>query len=156
MSDDGKHWVVTLRQGVKWHSGEEFTAADLKFPWDTMMNKAYGSQLQAICARVFGDQNAYKVTGKYEITIDLPAYSIDFLNSVMGAFAVMPEHAYKDIKPDALRSHAPSTWLGSYTVKPSDGNTFTPPAAAATLARLPTRFDPSRNAYGDHRDAAPP
>ena len=54
MSDDGKHWVVTLRQGVKWHSGEEFTAADVKFTWDTMMNKAYGSQLQAACARVFG------------------------------------------------------------------------------------------------------
>ena len=43
MSDDGKHWVVMLRQGVKWHSGEEFTAADVKFTWDTMMNKAYGA-----------------------------------------------------------------------------------------------------------------
>ena len=76
MSADGKHWVVTLRQGVKWHSGEEFTAEDVKFTWDTMMNKAYGSQLQAICARVFGDQSAYKVTGKHEITVDLPTYSI--------------------------------------------------------------------------------
>ncbi len=139
MSDDGKHWVVTLRQGVKWHSGEEFTAADVKFTWDTMMNKAYGSQLQAICARVFGDQNAYKVTGKYEITIDLPAYSIDFLNSVMGAFAIMPEHAYKDIKPEALRSHAASTWLGSYTVKTSDGKSFTARGAVGTGPWIPKR-----------------
>src|SRR5205823_2090481 len=58
MSDDGKHWVVTLRQGVKWHSGEELTAADVKFTWDIILNKGYGSPLQATCARVFGDANA--------------------------------------------------------------------------------------------------
>lgn len=28
MSGNGKHWVLTLRQGVKWHSGEEFTARE--------------------------------------------------------------------------------------------------------------------------------
>jgi ABC-type transport system substrate-binding protein len=154
MSDDGKHWVVTLRQGVKWHSGEEFTAADVKFTWDTMMNKAYGSQLQAACARVFGEQSAYKVTGKHEITVDLPAYSLDFLNSVMGAFAIMPEHAYKDIKPEALRSHAASTWLGSYTVKTSDGKSFTARGAVGTGPWIPTGFDPSRKAYGFKRNEA--
>jgi len=154
MSDDGKHWVVTLRQGVKWHSGEEFTAADVKFTWDTMLNKAYGSQLQATCARVFGDPSAYKVTGKYEITVDLPAYSIDFLNSVLGAFAIMPEHAYKDIKPEALRSHPASTWLGSYTVKTSDGKSFTAHGAVGTGPWIPTGFDPSRKAYGYTRNEA--
>src|ERR1044072_5037547 len=43
----------------------------------------------------------------------------------MRAFAIMPAHAYKDIKPEALRSHVASTWLGSYTVKTSDGQSFT-------------------------------
>ena len=154
MSDDGKHWVVTLRQGVKWHSGEEFTAADVKFTWYTMMNKAYGSQLQAICARVFGDQSAYKVTGKHEITVDLPTYSLDFLNSVLGAFAIMPEHAYKDIKPEALRSHVASTWLGNYTVRTSDGKSFTARGAVGTGPWIPTGFDPSRKAYGFKRNEA--
>jgi len=154
MSDDGKHWVVTLRQGVKWHSGEEFTAADVKFTWDVMMNKAYGSQMQATLARVFGDQSAYKVTGKYEITVDLPAYSFDFLNSILGTFAIMPEHAYKDIKPEALRSHVASTWLGSYTVKTSDGKSFTARGAVGTGPWIPTGFDPSRKAYGYKRNEA--
>jgi ABC-type transport system substrate-binding protein len=47
MSPDGKHWVIKLRQGVKWHSGEEFTAKDVKFTWDVVMNKAYASNQQA-------------------------------------------------------------------------------------------------------------
>ncbi len=117
MSDDGKHWVITLRQGVKWHSGEEFTAADVKFTWDTILNKAYGSPFQSVMETIFGGPGAYKVTGRHEITVDLPAYSIEFLNSVLGAYAIMPEHAYKDIKPEAMRGHTASTWLGSYTVK---------------------------------------
>ena len=100
-------------------------------------HKAYGSQLQAVCARVFGDTGAYKVTGKYEITVDLPAYSIDFVDSILGAIAIMPEHAYKDIKPEALRSHTASTWLGTYTVKTSDGKSFTARGAVGTGPSIP-------------------
>ena len=154
MSDDGKHWVVTLRQGVKWHSGEEFTAADVKFTWDVLLNKAYGSPLQATFAGVFGDASAYKVTGKYEITVDLPAYKIDFFNKVLGEYAIMPEHAYKDISPEALRSHSANTWLGSYTVKTSDGKSFTAHGAVGTGPWIPTGFDPSRKAYGYKRNEA--
>ncbi len=46
-SADGKHWVIKLRPNVTWHSGEPFTAADVTFTWDTMMNKAYASPFQA-------------------------------------------------------------------------------------------------------------
>ena len=154
MSDDGKHWVVTLRQGVKWHSGEAFTAADVKFTWDTILNKAYGSLYQATMQHVFGGPDSYKVTGPYEITVDLPAYSLEFLNSVLAAFAIMPEHAYKDIKPEALRSHVASTWLGTYDVKTSDGKVFTAHGALGTGPWIPQGFDPSRKAYRYSRNEA--
>ncbi len=154
MSEDGKHWVVTLRQGVTWHSGAEFTAADVKFTWDVMLNKAYGSQQQAMMASVFGDAGAYKVTGKYEITVDLPDYSLQFMNSVLGAVAIMPEHAYKDIKPEALRGHPASTWLGSYTVKTADGKSFTAHGGVGTGPWIPAGFDPSRKAYKMTRNEA--
>jgi ABC-type transport system substrate-binding protein len=147
MSDDGRHWVITLRQGVKWHSGEEFTAADVKFTWDTLLNKAYGSQMQGTTGQVFGGPGAYKVTGRYELTVDLPAYSIEFMNSILGAFAIMPEHAYKDIKPEAMRGHPASTWLGTYAVKTSDGKTFTARGGVGTGPWIPQGFDPSRKAY---------
>ena len=154
MSSDGKHWVITLRQGVKWHSGEELTASDVKFTWDVLMNKAYGSQMQGLTEGVFGATTAYKVTGKYEITVDLPAYTIEFLNSVLGAFAIMPEHAYKDIKPESLRGHPASTWLGTYAVKTSDGKTFTARGALGTGPWVPQGFDPARKAYKYTRNEA--
>ena len=53
VSEDGKHWVIKLRQGVTWHSGEEFTAEDVKFTWDVLMNKAYTSHYQALMEGIF-------------------------------------------------------------------------------------------------------
>lgn len=147
VSADGKHWVITLRQGVTWHSGEPFTAKDVVFTWNAIMNKAYGSPFQSVMLNVFGSTDAFKATGPYEVTVDLPAYSMEFLNSVMGAYAIMPEHAYKDIKPEGMRGHTASTWLGSYTVKTSDGKSFNAHGAVGTGPWIPQGFDPSRKAY---------
>jgi ABC-type transport system substrate-binding protein len=147
VSPDGKHWVISLRPGVKWHSGEEFTADDVKFTWDTFLNKAYGAQIQATAQEVLGGSDSYKVTGKHEITVDLPQYNMLFLDWLLGAQAIMPMHAYKDIKPEALRGHVASTWLGTYPVKTSDGKTFTARGGVGTGPWVPQGFDPSRKAY---------
>ncbi len=73
-SADGKHHVIKLRSGVTWHSGEPFTAKDVKFTWDVIMNKAYASAIQGNAMSVFGSADAYKITGPLEITVDLPQY----------------------------------------------------------------------------------
>jgi ABC-type transport system substrate-binding protein len=147
MSPDGKHWVIKLRQGVKWHSGEEFTAKDVKFTWDVVMNKAYASNQQAPLEALFGSTDAYKVTGKYEITVDLPKYSILFRDFAMGAIAMLPEHAYKDIKPEAMRGHTVSTWLGTFTVKTSDGKEYTSRGGIGTGPWIAMGADPSKKAF---------
>src|SRR5579885_550207 len=36
-SEDGKTLTFPLRQGVKWHDGKPFTAADVKCTWDLLM-----------------------------------------------------------------------------------------------------------------------
>lgn len=79
--------------------------------------------------------------------MDLPAYSIEFLNSIMGAFAIMPKHAYEGIKPEAMRGHPASTWIGSYPVKTSDGKTFTAHGGVGTGPWIPAGYDPSKKAY---------
>ena len=147
MSPDGKHWVLKLRQGVKWHSGEEFTARDVKFTWDVILDKRYAALQHANLKNVFGSPDAYKVTGKYEITVDLPKYTILFRDFVMAAMAIMPEHAYKDIKPEALTGHTASIWLGSYTVKTSDGKEYTARGAIGTGPWIAMGYDPTRKAY---------
>src|SRR6202007_1257442 len=39
-SEDGRELTFPLRQGVKWHDGKPFTAADVKCTWDALMGKA--------------------------------------------------------------------------------------------------------------------
>ena len=147
MSPDGKHWVLKLRQGVKWHSGEEFTAQDVKFTWDIILDERYASIRNAALKSVFGSPDAYKVTGKYEITVDLPKYSIMFRDFVMNGIHIMPYHAYKDIKPESLKGHTASTWLGTHTVKTSDGKSYTAHGGIGTGPWIPMGYDPSRKAY---------
>ena len=38
-SDDKKTLTFKLRQGVKWHDGKPFTAADVKCTWDLLQGK---------------------------------------------------------------------------------------------------------------------
>ena len=40
LSEDGKDLTFKLRQGVKWHDGKPFTAADVKCTWDLLQGKA--------------------------------------------------------------------------------------------------------------------
>ena len=38
VSEDGLVWTFRLRDDVTWHDGEPFTAEDVKFTWETVMN----------------------------------------------------------------------------------------------------------------------
>jgi ABC-type transport system substrate-binding protein len=72
----------------------------------------------------------------------------------MGAFAIMPKHAYEGIKPEAMRGHPASTWVGSYPVKTSDGKTFTARGGVGTGPWIPAGYDPSKKAYKLERNEA--
>src|ERR1700743_2140969 len=39
-SDDKKNLTFKLREGVKWHDGKPFTAADVKCPFDMLLGKS--------------------------------------------------------------------------------------------------------------------
>ena len=43
-SDDKLTLTLTLKEGVKWHDGEELTAADVKFSIDSYMNLSYSNE----------------------------------------------------------------------------------------------------------------
>src|SRR5215813_8153140 len=70
-SEDGKELTFLLRQGVKWHDGKPFTAADVKCTWDLLMGT--GSDKLRINPRKAWYSNVQDVTtrGDYEVTFHL-------------------------------------------------------------------------------------
>jgi peptide/nickel transport system substrate-binding protein len=70
-SEDGKELTFPLRQGVKWHDGKPFTAADVKCTWDLLMGN--GSDKLRLNPRKSWYNNVVEVTtrGDYEVTFHL-------------------------------------------------------------------------------------
>jgi len=70
-SEDGKELTFPLRQGVKWHEGKPFTAADVKCTWDLLTGKA--SEKLRVNPRKTWYLNLENVTtnGDYEVTFHL-------------------------------------------------------------------------------------
>jgi peptide/nickel transport system substrate-binding protein len=70
-NEEGTELTFPLRQGVKWHDGKPFTAADVKCTWDLLMGR--GSDKLRINPRKSWYTNVEEVTprGDYEVTFRL-------------------------------------------------------------------------------------
>ena len=144
---DGKHWVIKLRQGVTWHSGEQFTANDVKLhlghhPEQGLCERVPGATRMS----VFGSTDAYKVTGQLEITVDLPAYTIMFRELMLSAQRSCRSTLTRTSSRRRCAGIA-STWLGTYTVKTSDGKSYTAHGGIGTGPWVAPGYDPARKAY---------
>ena len=70
-SEDGTELTFPLRQGVKWHDGKPFTAADVQCTWDLLLEKS--SDKLRVNPRKSWYKNLERVTtnGDYEVTFHL-------------------------------------------------------------------------------------
>jgi peptide/nickel transport system substrate-binding protein len=100
--EDGTRLVFHLRQGVKWHDGRPFTAADVKCTWDLLQGK--NAEKLRVNPRKAWYTNLSEVVpnGDYEVTFVLkrpqPAF-IALLAS--GVSPVYPCH----VSPAQMRQH---------------------------------------------------
>ena len=70
-NEEGTELIFPLRQGVRWHDGKPFTAADVKCTWDLVMDRA--SEKLRVNPRKSAYANVEQVSanGDYEVTFHL-------------------------------------------------------------------------------------
>ena len=75
VSSDGLQYVFTLRQGVTFHNGNPFNAADVVANFDRIRNEATGASRRAELSNL----GSYEATDDYTVTVSLPAPFVTLL-----------------------------------------------------------------------------
>ena len=87
---------LTLREGMKFHDGQDVTAEDVKFALD------YHNQWKApFFVESLKHLESVETTGKYGVRIKLKDPYAPFIPNLLGAIFIIPKHVWQDI-PDKV------------------------------------------------------
>lgn len=114
VSSDGKTYTFHLRQGVKWHDGTPFSADDVKFTLDEMMNP----KVNAAFATDLGPYDSANVIDSQTMTINLKAPYGPLLVMLDYDIMIMPKHLLEGVdlnSPTKFVQHPIGT--GAYKFK---------------------------------------
>jgi peptide/nickel transport system substrate-binding protein len=101
-NEEGTELTLPLRQGVKWHDGQPFTAKDVKCTWDLLTGKS--SEKLRLNPRKSWYRNLAEVTanGDYEVTFHLKRPQPSFLALLATGWS--PVYPCQ-VSPRDMRSH---------------------------------------------------
>lgn len=88
--EDAKEWLITLRQGVKFHHGTELTAEDVIYTVNRWLDPAVGSGLK----NLFNHIDKVEFSGKYEVKFVLTKKDPDFLLKFLDFSAAILAHDF--------------------------------------------------------------
>jgi len=93
VSADGLHWKMTLRDDVKWHDGRPFTAEDVKFTLELLVDKSFRSW------RTTGHEHVRDLTvvSPTEITWRMEKPFAPYFDILAGTF-IVPKHAFDGLE----------------------------------------------------------
>ena len=98
VSDDGLTYTFHLRDGVRWHDGEPFSARDVVFTYDLMMNdRAKSPRYSRLVERVRNVEAPDEAT----VTFTLARPDAAFLTT-LATFGIVPEHLLATVLPEDL------------------------------------------------------
>jgi len=97
VSADGKTVTYKLRRDVKWHDGKPFTAKDVQFTWQAIMDTA-----NPIASRTgYSSITSVDVKDEYTVTLNYKEFYAPFITLFV---SVLPAHAY-DNKTAGMDKH---------------------------------------------------
>lgn len=92
ISADGREWKITLRDDVKWHDGKPFTAEDVKFTLELMVDPAFNAWRRTGFTLV----RDIKVLSPTELTWRMEKPFAPF-PSILAATFILPKHAFDGV-----------------------------------------------------------
>ena len=101
VSADGLTWTFHLRKGVKWHDGRDFTADDVKFTYDIVINPRLGAQGRA----AFTNIKEARVVDPHTIQLILSAPQASIIVAVGVNAGIIPRHAFAGVAPENYWTH---------------------------------------------------
>ena len=109
-NEDGTALTFALRQGVKWHDGKPFTAADVRCTWDLLLET--GSDKLRFNPRksIYKNLDHLTASGDYEVTFHLKRPQPAFPMLLAGGFSVI------------YPCHVPAAQSGSIRSAPGRSN----------------------------------
>ncbi|NQT30646.1 MAG: peptide-binding protein [Candidatus Saganbacteria bacterium] len=93
VSPDGKTWTFALRRDVTWHDGHPFTAEDVVFTFNSILNPKINSVRRSDYI-IDGEPIKFKALDKYTVQAVLPKPFAPFL--VRSGMSIIPKHILSD------------------------------------------------------------
>ncbi|MBP8947527.1 MAG: ABC transporter substrate-binding protein [Candidatus Promineofilum sp.] len=141
VSEDGLTWTVQLRDDVTWHDGEPFTADDVVFSYNFLVDAGRAPNLTTI--------ESIEASGDHEVVIQLASASPFFLREGLAGYFILPEHIWRDQEPISgeLSQFQGQIGTGPYRlgeIVPGESYTFTanpdyfrgPPTVPNLIAKI--------------------
>jgi len=98
IAPDGKTYTFTLKQGVKWHDGQPFTADDVKFSYDLYMNPKTGTPRAGTLNEHIA---SVAVKDPQTVVFTLKDIIAPFLVTDVG-YGIVPKHVLESVKPEEI------------------------------------------------------
>jgi len=134
--DKGLSYNFYLRKDVRWHDGEQFTAADVKFSWEATCHpdNARGAQICGFFSAVkgaidFKAGNATSISGiktpdPFTVQVEMNQIFAPFL-TVSAAQMILPEHVWGKVAVKEMGAHPASRGTGTIGTGPFKVNSWT-------------------------------
>jgi peptide/nickel transport system substrate-binding protein len=101
ISADGLVWTFKLRRGVKWHDGRDFTADDVKFTYDIVLNPRLGATGRA----AFSSIREVRVVDPHTVQFLLSTPQASLVAAVGVNAGILPRHAFAGVAPENYWTH---------------------------------------------------